>query len=98
MSVRDYDLIYFQFVLLENSNDFVDVITWIDHHCIVRGLVTKNRAIALQRADGQNGVDHKPLSPNGRKSTTSESSIRAKMRKAVGTTTAFYPTHNIGCP
>src|SRR4051794_37735 len=84
MSVRDYDLIHFQFVLLEDGNDFVDVVTGIDHHCVVRGLVPEDRAIAPQRADGQNGVDHKPLSPNGRKSTTSESSIRAQMRRQLG--------------
>ena len=40
------------------SKDVFDVVARINHHGFARGFVPDHRAIALQRADGKDFVDH----------------------------------------
>ena len=42
----------------EVSEDIFDFIARIDHHRFARSLVSDDRAVALQRADRENFVDH----------------------------------------
>ena len=50
-----------QAVLLDDSQDVLDLVAGIDHHRFARALVADDGAIALQRSDGNHLVDHKQL-------------------------------------
>jgi len=56
--VGDYDLLYLQVVLSNQRENALDFIAGIDDHGFARGLVPNNGAVALQRADGKDFVDH----------------------------------------
>ncbi len=58
VGVSDHDLLHRQVVFADCFENVVDVVARIDHHRLARGLVADDRAVALQRADREDFVDH----------------------------------------
>ncbi len=58
MRVGDYDGRHFQVVARENFENARDFVAGVDDHGFAGLLVAEDRAVALQRADGQNFVNH----------------------------------------
>lgn len=58
VSVGDHDLLDLQIVLLDQSLDVFDVIAGVDDHGFAGGVVADDGTIALERADGEDFVDH----------------------------------------
>src|SRR5262249_20542990 len=56
--VRDHNLIDMQIVFANDGEDVFNVIAGIDDHPFPRVLIANDRAVALQRADGKDFVDH----------------------------------------
>jgi hypothetical protein len=56
--VRNDDSLHAQFVLRQNGQDLVDLVSGINDYGFAALLVAKNGAIALQYADWQDFVDH----------------------------------------
>jgi hypothetical protein len=54
----DDDLLDLQVMLAEEREDVVNVIAGVDDHRFARSLVANNRAVALQRPDGKDFVNH----------------------------------------
>jgi len=55
-------------VPVDDLQNLFDLVAWIHHQPFPAAFIAKNRAVALQRADRQNLVDHKPdciLKPMG---------------------------------
>ena len=67
--MSDDDLLYLQVVLAHQSENALDFIAGVDHHGFVRGLVSDDGAVALQRADGKDFVDHGGCRWRGRRSS-----------------------------
>jgi hypothetical protein len=58
VGVGDDDLLDLKLVLSEERDHVVDVVAGVNDHGFVSGLVADDGAVALQRADGENFVDH----------------------------------------
>src|SRR5579872_1908845 len=58
VSMRDHDLLDLEVMFGDNGNDIFDVIARIDHHRFARGVISDDRAVALQRPNRENFVDH----------------------------------------
>ena len=58
VSVGDDDLFDLEIMLADQGEDVIDIIARIDDHSFVSDLVADDRAVALQRADGEDFVDH----------------------------------------
>jgi hypothetical protein len=58
VGVGDDDLFDLQVVLADEGENILNVVAGVDHHGFVSSLVANNGAVALQRADGENFVDH----------------------------------------
>src|SRR5260370_40503585 len=58
VGVGDDDLLDLQIVFVDDSLDVFDVVAGVDDHGFVSGLVADDGAIALQRADGADFMDH----------------------------------------
>ncbi len=56
--VRHYDLLHRKAVPLHEREHLLDVVTRVNDHRFARLLVTDDGAVALQRADGDNFVNH----------------------------------------
>jgi hypothetical protein len=56
--MRDHDLLYRQLMLAEQREHILNVVAGVDNHCFARALIANDRAVALQRPDGENLVDH----------------------------------------
>lgn len=54
----DDDLFYGELVLIEEPDDAGDVIAGIDYDGLAGGFIAKDRAVALERTDGEYFVDH----------------------------------------
>src|SRR5208282_177573 len=65
VGVGDDDLLHFQLVLADDGENVFNVIARIDDHGLVRGLVSDDGAVALQRAYGQDLVDHRFIFAQG---------------------------------
>jgi hypothetical protein len=61
VGVGDDDLADGEVVLVENAEDAGDIVAGIDHYGFEGGLVSENGAVALQRADDEDLVDHDAL-------------------------------------
>ena len=58
VSMGDDDLLNLEIVLLNKGENVFDVVAGIDHHGFASGLVPDDRAVALQRPDGKDFVNH----------------------------------------
>ena len=58
VSMRNHDLLYREIVLANQHEDIFDVIAGINHQGFASGFVPDNRAVALQRPDGKDFVNH----------------------------------------
>ena len=58
VSMSDDDLLHLQVVLMNEGENILDVVAGIDHHGIAGSLVPNHGAVALQRADGKDFVNH----------------------------------------
>ncbi len=58
VGVGDDDLFDLETMLAHHGEDVIDLIAWVNDHSFVSGLVSDDRAVALQRADGEDFVDH----------------------------------------
>ena len=58
VSMSDDDLLHLEIVLLNERENIFDVIAGIDHHGFAGGFVPDDRAVALQRPDGKDFVNH----------------------------------------
>src|SRR4029077_17117469 len=58
VSVRDDDLLHFQVVLSDDSDDLFDVIAGIDDHGFARCFIADDRAVAMQRPDREDFMNH----------------------------------------
>jgi hypothetical protein len=58
MCVCDDDLLHREAVLLEKREDGGDLVSGIDDDGFARDLIAHDGAIALERTDGKNFVDH----------------------------------------
>ena len=58
VGVGDDDLFDLEIVFADQGQDVIDVVAGVDDHGFVGGLVADDRAVALQRADGEDFVDH----------------------------------------
>jgi hypothetical protein len=58
VGVRDDDLLDLQVMLADEREDVLNVIARIDDHGFAGGLVADDRAVALERSDGKDFVDH----------------------------------------
>ena len=56
--VGDDDLFDLQVVLANEGENILNVVAGVDDHGFARGLVADDGAVALQRADGEDFVDH----------------------------------------
>jgi len=65
VSVGDDDLFDLQVVLADEGEDVFDVVAGVDDHGFVGGLVADDGAVALQRADGEDFVDHGSIVASG---------------------------------
>ena len=65
VGVGDEDLLDGELVALQDGHDARDVIAGIDDDGFAGGLVTEDGAVALQRADGEDFVDHGASSAGG---------------------------------
>src|SRR5579864_9783020 len=65
VSVGDYDLLDLQVVLADESQNVLYIVTRIDDHSFAGSFVADDRAVALQRADGKNFVDHGDIVASG---------------------------------
>jgi hypothetical protein len=57
--VGDDDLLYPEIVFGNQRENFLDVISRVDHQRFACRLVSQDRAVALQGADGKNFMDHR---------------------------------------
>ena len=58
VGVRDDDLLDLQVMLADERENVFNVVAGVDDHRFARGFVANDRAIALQRPDGKDFVDH----------------------------------------
>ena len=58
VGVGDDDLFDLQIVFADQGEDVFDFVTGVDDHGFVGGFVADDGAVALQRADGEDFVDH----------------------------------------
>jgi hypothetical protein len=58
VGVGDDDLFNLQFVLLDDRKNPLNVIPGINHDGFARALIANDRTITLQRADGEDLVNH----------------------------------------
>ncbi len=58
VSVGDDDLLDGELVLIEDADDAGDVVAGIDHDGFAGDLVAEDGAVALERADDEDFVDH----------------------------------------
>jgi hypothetical protein len=61
VGVGDDDLFDLQVVFAKQGLDVFDIIAGVDDHGFVSGLVADDGAVALQRADGEDFVDHSTI-------------------------------------
>ena len=59
VSMSNDDLLYLQVMLADKRENALDLIAGIDHHGLVRGLVSNDGTVALQRANRKDFVDHR---------------------------------------
>jgi hypothetical protein len=59
--VSDNDLLYLKLLLAQHSKNVINVIARIDNHGLVRGLISDDRTVALQRSDGKDFMDHEAI-------------------------------------
>ena len=64
VSVRNHDLFHLELVASDDLHDRIDVVTRIDDHGFAAVLVAYDGAIALQRANRQNFVNHVFIIPD----------------------------------
>ncbi len=58
VGVGDDDLFDLEIVFADQGEDVFDFVAGVDDHGFVRGFVADDGAVALQRADGEDFVDH----------------------------------------
>lgn len=58
VGVGDDDLLDLEIVLADESENVFDVVAGVDDHGFTRGFVSDHGAVALERADGEDFVDH----------------------------------------
>ena len=58
MRMGDDDLFDLKIMFAQNFEDVLDFVARIDHHGFARILVAHDRTVALERADGEDFVDH----------------------------------------
>jgi hypothetical protein len=58
VGMGDDDLLDLQVVLADHREDVINIISRVDDHGFAGGLVADDGAVALQRADGEDFVDH----------------------------------------
>jgi hypothetical protein len=61
VSVGDDDLLDLQVVLADKSKNVLNVVARVDDHGFPSSLVADYGAVALQRADGKNFMDHEDI-------------------------------------
>ena len=61
VSVRHHNLLDLQVMLADEREDFLNVIPRVNHHGFAGGFVADDRAVALQRTDGKNLVNHRSI-------------------------------------
>jgi hypothetical protein len=61
MRVCNDDLLDLELMLIDDGENLFDFIAGIDNHALVRALVTNDGAVALQRANRNDDVDHSKL-------------------------------------
>lgn len=79
--VRDDDMLHLQVVFADDGEYVVDVVAGVDDHRFTRSLVANNRAVALQRADGKNLVDHIGIVPSTELQVSNAEKIIAAIHK-----------------
>ena len=57
VAVSDHNLLQRELMLLQDSEDSVDIVAGVDDHGFVRSLVGNDGAVALERADGEDFVE-----------------------------------------
>ena len=58
VGVRDHDLLDLQVMLAEERQNVLNVVPGVDDHGFARSFVANDRAVALQRSDGKDFVNH----------------------------------------
>ena len=58
VGVGNDDLLHIKFVLADDGKNVFNVVARIDDHGLVRGLIADDRAVTLQRADGEDLMNH----------------------------------------
>jgi hypothetical protein len=58
VGMGDHDLLDLQVMLADEPEDVLNVIAGIDDHRFASGFIADDRAVALQRPDGEDFVDH----------------------------------------
>ncbi len=61
VGVRHHNCRHAQSVLPDQAQDLADIVAGVDDHAFTARFVAENRAVAGQRADRQNLMDHKPI-------------------------------------
>jgi hypothetical protein len=61
--VRNHDLLHRELVLLEESHNFRNIIPRINHHRCARRFVANDGAVASQRTNWKNFMDHEVTQP-----------------------------------
>src|SRR5262245_8274129 len=60
MRVRDHDRLHSQSMPFEHTRNAIDLVPRIDHDRLMRSVIAKDRAVALQNPYRQDFVDHEP--------------------------------------
>ncbi len=58
VGVGDDDLLHLQLLLADDGEDVFDVVAGIDDHGFARGFIADDRAVAVQRTDGEDFMNH----------------------------------------
>ncbi len=58
VGMRDHDLLDLQVMLADDRQQAFDIVTGVDDHGFARGFVADDGAVALERPDGEDFVDH----------------------------------------
>src|SRR5215471_15692280 len=61
VSVGNHDLLHLELMFFNDGKNVFNVIARIDNHSLASALIANHRAIALQRPNGKDFVNHEPI-------------------------------------
>ena len=83
MGDHAYLALTFRLVFFDQSENIIDIVTWINHHRFASDIVPDDGAIALQGSDWKNFVNHGSGLPKSTSSVVSRQPVISRLTSKV---------------